>query len=245
MTKAHNGVIAATFPLCFSFFFFNQIISQPQGSHSLTGDSLGIRLGSNHPANLPMHLPTRSSTDDCYFPWLDICCREGFSFSFFFHEHSSAFFRSEDLLIYVFIPFCLDYKGSTCPSSLYISLSLDLEPTCQARLCNLRNQSHPYPQHASEVIFYYIFFYLLLSVSSMFLFYYTSVLIIFGESGSVLMTFLLNSFAQYGVFHCGAHLAFQILVIPRAFLPGVYMLFIYCMLAISGYADFQKHACSG
>lgn len=30
---------------------------------------------------------------------------------------------TQQLLIYVFIPFCLNYKGSVRPSSLYISLS--------------------------------------------------------------------------------------------------------------------------
>lgn len=44
-------------------------------------------------------------------------------FIFIFRCEHWCFFHFEDGLIYVFIPFCLNYKGSVCPSSLYISLS--------------------------------------------------------------------------------------------------------------------------
>lgn len=71
---------------------------------------------------------------------------------FFFSRTLGCFFRSEDLLIYVFIPFCLDYKGSMCPSSLYISLSCWILSLLARQDCvTCANQSRPYPQHASEV----------------------------------------------------------------------------------------------
>lgn len=86
---------------------------------------------------------------------MDICCREGlyfylFHYYFFLPRTLWCLFHSEDLLIYVFIPFCLDYKGSVCPSSLYISLSCCILSPLARR--DLQLQPAPNPQNASKIV---------------------------------------------------------------------------------------------
>lgn len=111
------------------------------------GDTIGIGLGSNQQAILSTFPQTS---------WL-LLSQSGYLlprgiFFFFLSWTLGCFFRSEDLLIYVFIPFCLNYKGRTCPSSLYISLSCWISSLLawQDRV-TYTNQSHPSPRNTSEV----------------------------------------------------------------------------------------------
>lgn len=71
-----------------------------------------------------------------------------FFFTFFQLRTLWCLRRSEDRLIYVFIPFCLDYKGSVCPSSLYISLSWStLSPFTEGGKKNsIKNCLQPAPE---------------------------------------------------------------------------------------------------
>lgn len=92
--------------------FANQIKSKPSSLQEFLSASI-----CKQSTNYLIYLPTDWLTDRL----LEYLLPTGPFFPL--HEHLQCFFQSEHLLIYVLIPFCLNYKGSVRPSSLYISLS--------------------------------------------------------------------------------------------------------------------------